>query len=125
MLLWLWHRPAAVALIRCLAWQLPHDAGAAIKRKKIIHASFEYLVTIILNVKQYGGKNDIILDFLKFSFVKNVLLHVAFILFYFFLVIYIVNVFTQGVAHPHFFVWLVCFLGPHPQHMEVLRLGRT
>ena len=34
MLLWLWHRPAAVALIQPLAQELPYDAGAAIKRKK-------------------------------------------------------------------------------------------
>ena len=28
-LLWLWHRPAATALIRLLAWELPYAAGAA------------------------------------------------------------------------------------------------
>ena len=33
-LLWLWHRPAAVALIRPLAWELPYAAGAALKRTK-------------------------------------------------------------------------------------------
>ena len=33
-LLWLWCRPAAVALIRPLAWELPYAAGAALKRKK-------------------------------------------------------------------------------------------
>ena len=32
--LWLWHRPAAVARIRPLAWQLPYSAGAALKKKK-------------------------------------------------------------------------------------------
>ena len=31
-LLWLW--PAAVALIRALAWEPPYAVGAAIKRKK-------------------------------------------------------------------------------------------
>ena len=30
-LLWLWHRPAAVALIRFLAWESPYAAGAALK----------------------------------------------------------------------------------------------
>ena len=34
MLLWLWHRPAAAALIQLLAWELPYAAGVAIKRKK-------------------------------------------------------------------------------------------
>ena len=28
-LLWLWHRPAATAPIRPLAWEPPHAAGAA------------------------------------------------------------------------------------------------
>ena len=30
-LLWLWHRPAAVAPIRPLAWEPPYAAGAALK----------------------------------------------------------------------------------------------
>ena len=29
MLLWLWHRPVATALIRPLAWEPPYAAGAA------------------------------------------------------------------------------------------------
>ena len=33
-LLWLWHRPAATALIRPLAWELPYASGAALKRQK-------------------------------------------------------------------------------------------
>ena len=33
-LLWLWCRPAAVALIQPLAWGLPCAAGMALKRKK-------------------------------------------------------------------------------------------
>ena len=33
-LLWLWHRPAATALIQSLAWELPYTAGAALKKKK-------------------------------------------------------------------------------------------
>ena len=31
---WLWHRPAAAALIRTLAWELPYATGVALKRKK-------------------------------------------------------------------------------------------
>ena len=30
-LLWLWCRPAAVALIRLLAWEAPYAVGAALK----------------------------------------------------------------------------------------------
>ena len=32
-LLWLWHRPAAVAPIRPLAWQLLYAMGVALKKK--------------------------------------------------------------------------------------------
>ena len=31
---WLWHRPAAVALIRPPAWEPPYAAHGALKRKK-------------------------------------------------------------------------------------------
>ena len=33
-LLWLWLRPTAVALIRPLAWELPHAMSVALKRPK-------------------------------------------------------------------------------------------
>ena len=33
-LLWLWWRPAAVTLIRPLAWEPPYAAGASLKRQK-------------------------------------------------------------------------------------------
>ena len=33
-LLWLWHRPAAVAPIRLLAWEPPYAMDAAIKKAK-------------------------------------------------------------------------------------------
>ena len=31
---WLWCRPAAIALIQSLAWELPSAVGAALKKKK-------------------------------------------------------------------------------------------
>ena len=34
MLLWLWHRLAAVTLIQPLAWEPPYAVGAALKKKK-------------------------------------------------------------------------------------------
>ena len=34
-LLSFWHRPAAVALIRPLAWEPPYAAGVALKSKKV------------------------------------------------------------------------------------------
>ena len=33
-LLWLWHRPAAVAPIQPLAWGPPYAKGVALKKKK-------------------------------------------------------------------------------------------
>ena len=36
-LLWLWHRLAAVALIRPLAWEPPNVEGVALKKKKKRH----------------------------------------------------------------------------------------
>ena len=33
-LLWLWRRPAATALIRPLAWELPNATGADLKSQK-------------------------------------------------------------------------------------------
>ena len=33
-LLWLWHRPEAVAPIQLLAWEPPYVMGAALKKKK-------------------------------------------------------------------------------------------
>jgi len=33
-LLWLWHRPAATAMIGSLAWELPYATGMALKLKK-------------------------------------------------------------------------------------------
>ena len=44
-LLWLWCRPAAVALIQPLAWKLPYAAGAALKetnKKKFLFRKFNY-----------------------------------------------------------------------------------
>ena len=34
LLLWPWGRPAAVAPIRPLAWEIPHVMGVALKRQK-------------------------------------------------------------------------------------------
>ena len=34
-LLWLWHRPEAVAPLRPLAWEPPYALGAALKKKQI------------------------------------------------------------------------------------------
>ena len=33
-LLWLWHRPAATALLRPLAWESPYAMGVALEKAK-------------------------------------------------------------------------------------------
>ena len=47
-LLWLWCRPAAIALIPPLAWELPYATGIALKRKQ---TNLSWLMTI-------SGNND-------------------------------------------------------------------
>ena len=57
-LLWLWHRPAATALIRPLAWEPPYASGAAIektKKKRHLKASYKvpeniYFIIIPINL---------------------------------------------------------------------------
>ena len=45
-LLWLWCRPAAAAPIPPLAWELPHAAGAALKKKE----SKKRLMRLIISI---------------------------------------------------------------------------
>ena len=47
-LLWLWYRPAAVALIRPLAWETPYAAGAALKVKKQKDLVYVYMLSCII-----------------------------------------------------------------------------
>ena len=60
MLLWLLCRPAAVAPIQLLAWELPNAAGAALKRQKTKEGERE-------NVKmspttESSGSSELVLD---------------------------------------------------------------
>ena len=50
-LLWLWYRPAAAALIPPLAWDLPYPAGAGVKRKKYIFdfSSYDSNAVLLIN----------------------------------------------------------------------------
>ena len=49
MLLWLWHRLAAAALVRPLAWELSYAMGVALKEKKNFFslAQIENLCTLM------------------------------------------------------------------------------
>ena len=50
-LLWLWCRPAAAALIQPVAWELPYAMGAALKKKKSKQKTDQY------KVLRLGGKS--------------------------------------------------------------------
>ena len=43
-LLWLWHRPAATALIGSLAWEPPYALGMALKRQKDKTNQHKYII---------------------------------------------------------------------------------
>ena len=47
MLLWLWHRPAAVAPIRPLAWELPYATGETLKKQKKKKKKYIYIYIYI------------------------------------------------------------------------------
>ena len=48
-LLWLWHRPAAIALIQPLAWEPPYAVDAALKRHTYIqNVHYCYIILEIL-----------------------------------------------------------------------------
>ena len=51
-LLWLWCRPAVIALIQPLAWELPYAARAAFKKEKKIF--FFFLVSECISIALPG-----------------------------------------------------------------------
>ena len=56
-LLWLWYRLAATALIRPLAWELPHATDAALKRKgkKKSYTSRTKILVLCSNIQKYNN----------------------------------------------------------------------
>ena len=52
-LLWLWHRPVAIALIQPLAWEPPYATGAAQEKKKksrFLMIEFKFLLKFYANI---------------------------------------------------------------------------
>ena len=97
--LWLWCMLAAAALIRPLAWQLPYAIDTDLKKKK---KNPLLPISVVLNLS-----DDTLLLFILFIY-----LFVCFFLLY-----------SMGTKlHLHVYILFICFLGPHPQHMEVPRL---
>ena len=54
-LLWLWHRPAATALIRPLAWELPYALGAALKSNNGVPVVAQWLTNLTRNHEVAGS----------------------------------------------------------------------
>ena len=57
-LLWLWRRPAAAALIQPLAWELPYASGVALKKqtKNIQNVQIQSKMSQPGNSDQFQGK---------------------------------------------------------------------
>ena len=100
-MLWLWHRPAAAALIQSLAWQPPYAARAALKgKKKKVLFQIEENKLLTKSSPRKLMQQSIMKIFLLFflpSFLPSFL---------------------------SFFLFFI-FLEPHPRHMKVPRLGVT
>ena len=48
-MLWLWHRPAAAALIRPLAWEPPYAMGVALKKNNNNKINILYVYKVLYN----------------------------------------------------------------------------
>ena len=104
-LLWLWCRLAAVAPNRPLAWESPYAMGVALKmpKKKKKKKFFSMMVYhSIVNLVPCFCKDLSLLFFL----------------------IYAIWLQDRNLDGSNFiYSFIFCFLGPHPRHMEVPRLG--
>ena len=60
--LWLWHRLAAIAMIRPLAWEFPYAAGAALKSKKQKKIFFEDLWCFVIIAPENQDKKLLLLQ---------------------------------------------------------------
>ena len=121
--LWLWCRPAAVALIRPLAWEPPYAMGAALKRQKQKRTN---------ESKQASKQASKPALFLWLCHIRTTscnqeppiscgLLHTLQIKFSSF--VKVSHSFEMNCNHHFFFFLSFVFLGPHPWHMKVPRLG--
>jgi len=54
-LLWLWRRPVATALIRPLAWEPPYAAEVALKRQKTKNKNKKKTIYMFQNEKQLSN----------------------------------------------------------------------
>ena len=95
-LLWLWHRPTAVAWIWPLAWELPHAAGAALKKRA--KNCFKIIKTIkFINIqivkKLYNKKWELLFTFLTLKYLSFIYhLSVSIIPIYFYQSVISINI---------------------------------
>ena len=106
----LWCRPAAEAPIQPLAWEPPYAMGVALKKKKKDRGqagskSKEHIFSVLQRSIYYRAGSA--LPKLQSSAYPLQECHMLISVFFLLL----------------FFFFYFVFLGPHPQHMEVLRLG--
>ena len=69
-LLWLWCRPAAVAQIRSLAWEIPYAEGVALKREKKRERERKVIVgtsTVAQRAWQHLGSDGTWIQFPSFT----------------------------------------------------------
>ena len=69
-LLWLWHRPAAEALIKPLAWEPPYAASVALKRQKKKEKKTKKEKTKKERKKKNKTKKRTLIDLLRYIFEK-------------------------------------------------------
>ena len=69
---WLWHRLAAAALVRSLAWELPYATGAALKKEKKKKQKTNPETYITSDQISTDGENEVIHK--NGTWVKNIFL---------------------------------------------------
>ena len=118
-MLWLWRRPAAVALIGPLAWEPPYAMGTAQKNKKKKKTSQ-------MPVEEFPcgsvGLGSSIVTAAPVASVQSLVWELRFHS----KLLYAAGQRTKPLNKTDFiylFISFFIFLGPHPQHMEVPRLG--
>ena len=66
-LLWLWCRLAAAALIQPLAWELPYDMGVALKKNKKKKKTYLYILIYTVSIIRKPHKKESLLIKVTFS----------------------------------------------------------
>jgi len=128
-LLWLWCRPAPAALIQPLAWKLPYATGAALKIKNklgslcvLVYVCTCYSLPLeVLSGDLWESWTSIDWGLFWVSCLPHKALCISKNQDY--TKMWVIGHSVVIKLHHFTFFFLVSFLGPHPQYMEVPRLG--